>query len=235
MNLYHLEHRCYVGGRYSVLSEIGMTPAYFMGLNLKNFKNHLLNELNSKNKKFFKDNSLKLSNLLLNRKYRSFILLNYVPELNKFLYWYQQLIAESLGKKGKGFLPLVSEAPRDHHSLLQLYLDGPRDKVFNIFSDERTSKEKIRVKYSDSGSKILNKSSLYQLKKAQKNALINSLKKNKIPFREFKIKSFDEKNLGELFSFFIYETIFVGKLSNINPFNQPAVEQVKLITKKLLK
>ena len=106
--------------------------------------------------------------------------------------------------------------------------------MFNIFSDERTSKEKIRVKYSDSGSKILNKSSLYQLKKAQKNALISSLKKNKIPFREFKIKSFDEKNLGELFSFFIYETIFVGKLSNINPFNQPAVEVVKKFTKQLL-
>ena len=66
------------------------------------------------------------------------IFLNYSPKLEKFLFWCQQLIAESLGKKGYGFLPTISNAPKDHHSLLQLYLDGPNDKIFYIFSLDRT-------------------------------------------------------------------------------------------------
>jgi glucose-6-phosphate isomerase len=73
-----------------------------------------------------------------------------------------------------------------------------------------------------------------QIKIAQKNAFIKALLKNKIPFREFKINSVDEQTLGELFSYFILETSIVGKLSKINPFDQPAVEQVKIFTKKLL-
>ena len=71
------------------------------------------------------------------------IFLNYFPELEKFLFWCQQLVAESLGKKNTGFLPVISNAPKDHHSLLQLYLDGPKDKIFYIFSFEKKTKNKI--------------------------------------------------------------------------------------------
>ena len=73
------------------------------------------------------------------------------------------------------------------------------------------------------------------VKNAQKNALIKSFYKNKVPFREFKIKKINEKSLGELFSYFIFETIIIGKLAKIDPFNQPAVEQVKNFTKNYLK
>ena len=73
-----------------------------------------------------------------------------------------------------------------------------------------------------------------KIKISQKNALIKTFKRNNIPFREFLIKNHDEETLGELFSYFILETIFVAKLSNINPFDQPAVEQVKKFTKKIL-
>ena len=81
---------------------------------------------------------------------------------------------------------------------------------------------------------FLRNKSLSQIKNAQKNAFIKVLKKNNIPFREFKINDFSENALGEFFSYFMLETAIVGKLSNINPFNQPAVEQVKINTKKLL-
>ena len=76
--------------------------------------------------------------------------------------------------------------------------------------------------------------SLNQIKSAQKNALIETLKKNRISFREFKLKKDNVETLGQLFSYFILETILIGKLTNINPFNQPAVEQVKVFTKKYL-
>ena len=73
-----------------------------------------------------------------------------------------------------------------------------------------------------------------KIKIAQKNALIKTLKYKKIPFREFKIENVNEKSIGELFSYFIFETILVGEISNINPYDQPAVEQVKILTKKIL-
>ena len=139
-----------------------------------------------------------------------------------------------MGKKGKGFLPLISTAPKDHHSLLQLYLDGPRDKIFYIFSEERPNSKKIKIKRFDKRIDFLKNKSLQQVKDAQKNAFIQALKKNSIPFREFKIKNFSENTLGEFFSYFMLETAIIGKLANIDPFNQPAVQKVKIDTKKLL-
>ena len=81
------------------------------------------------------------------KKLNNLIFLNYIPQLEKFLYWCQQLIAESLGKNKLGFLPVVSNAPKDHHSLLQLYLDGPKDKLFTIFSYEGKLKKKLNSIY----------------------------------------------------------------------------------------
>ena len=150
------------------------------------------------------------------------------------MFWCQQLIAESLGKNGKGFLPIISNAPKDHHSLLQLYIDGPRDKIFYIFSEKEGRSKKLKMSKISNKVKYLHNKNIDQIKEAQKNAFRKALLKNKIPFREFGINSTDEQTLGELFSYFILETSIVGKLSKINPFNQPAVEQVKVFTKKLL-
>ena len=235
MNLFHIEHKNYIGGRYSVLSEVGIVPASLMGINIVKLRKQLRTHLYSKNHNFLKESSIKIANLIKNEKIKNLIFFNYVPELDKFLYWCQQLIAESLGKKGKGFLPLISTAPKDHHSLLQLYLDGPKDKLFCIFSTD--SDTNIRVNSSFMGKKFnfLNKKSLSQIKKAQKNSFLQVLKKKNIPYREIIIKDFSEETLGELFSYFILETAIVGKLLKIDPFDQPAVEQVKLYTKQNLK
>ena len=234
MKLHHIEHKNYIGGRYSILSEVGMVPAYLMGLNIQRFRKNLLNHFKTKNKKFLKESSIMLTNLFKNNKFKNLIFFNYVPKLDKFLYWNQQLIAESLGKKGKGFLPVISKAPKDHHSLLQLYLDGPKDKIFYIFSEEKDNNKKIKIKKLDKRINFLRNKSLNQIKNAQKDAFIEALKKNNIPFREFKIRDFSENILGEFFSYFMLETAIIGKLANINPFDQPAVQQVKINTKKLL-
>ncbi len=234
MKLFHIEHRSYIGGRYSVLSEVGMVPAYLMGVNVFELRKNLLKYLRGKNKIYLKNNSIEIAEFLQKRKIKTLIFFNYVPQLNKFLYWNQQLIAESLGKKGKGFLPIISPAPKDHHSLLQLYLDGPEDKFFYVFSTDIDNKKKLNTNILGLKINFLNNKSLSQIKSAQKNAFLQSLKKKRIPFREFKIKDFSAKVLGELFSYFILETIIVGKLTNIDPFNQPAVEQVKINTKRIL-
>jgi len=234
LNLFYIEHKQHVGGRFSVLSEVGIIPAYLMDVNVSKLRSKILESLKIKKKFFLKKNTIKLVQLINSKKFNNLIFLNYVPNLEKFLFWCQQLIAESLGKKNKGFLPMISNAPKDHHSLLQLYLDGPQDKIFYIFSYDKQSKEKIKLTKNSNFTNFLNNKDLNTIKKAQKNALIKSFKKKKVPFREFKIKNLSEETLGELFSYFIFETVVIGKMLNINPFDQPAVEQVKIDTKNML-
>ena len=228
-----IDHKDYVGGRYSVLSEVGMIPAYFMGLKIKNFRKNLLNHFKFK-KNLLLQNVVKLSHVYKYKKINSIILLNYMPELNNFLFWSQQLIAESLGKKGKGILPVVSTAPKDHHSLMQLYLDGPKDKLFYIFSSKFDKKMKINKNVFGKAFSYLENKNFSKAKEAQKNALIKVLKNKNIPYQEFIINKKNEETLGELFSYFILETVLIAKLIGVNPFDQPGVEQVKILTKKYL-
>ena len=117
---------------------------------------------------------------------------------------------------------------------MQLYLDGPKDKIFYIFSTETKSSVKIKIEKIIDKKNILNQKSLNFIKKAQKNALIKTLNKNKLPYREFILKKNNASTLGKFFSYFILETIIVGKLSKINPYDQPAVEQVKKYTNQIL-
>ncbi len=233
--LFFIEHKSHIGGRYSVLSEVGMIPAYLMGLSPLKIRKNLKKFFVGKNKNDLLNGSTKLADIFLNKKYTSIVFLNYFPQLEKFLLWYQQLLAESLGKKGRGLLPTVSTVPKDHHSLLQLYLDGPKDKIFFIFSRDEKNTTKLYSNNLVGQIKYLNNKSIERVKIAQKKALVQSLKNKNIPFREFKVKETNEETIGELFTYFILETSIIGRLININPFNQPAVEEVKIYTNKLLK
>ena len=147
-DLFYVEHKDYIGGRYSVLSEVGILPAYLMGINIfslrKNFEKFFL----SIKKNLLKESTIQIANIIYQKKLNSLIFLNYSPKLEKFLYWCQQLIAESLGKKGNGFMPVISPVPKDHHSVLQLYLDGPKDKLFYIFSIIENTKKRLSCKKS---------------------------------------------------------------------------------------
>ena len=141
-----VEHKNYIGGRYSVLSEVGMLPAELMGLNEKKFKrlNYLIN-----NKQFIKnlvENVASTLSLVNSKKYLS-VILNYDHKSENLFSWYQQLIAESLGKKSKGIIPLVSAMPKDNHSLMQLYLDGPKNCFYTFFSVLEKNSSKINSKY----------------------------------------------------------------------------------------
>ena len=226
-----LEHKKFIGGRYSVLSEVGMLPAYLMGFKVENFKKNLGKFI------YNKKNILSSANLINKLKIKNakiLVFFNYVPELNNFLYWSQQLFAESLGKNKKGFIPVISNAPKDHHSLLQLYLDGPKDKVFYIVSSSKRGNLKTKSDFFNDNVKYLRKKKYNDIKDSQKNAFLRVLKNKKIPFREINIQKFNEDTIGKLFLQFIMETIFLGKLTNVNPFDQPAVEEVKVLTKKFL-
>ena len=211
-----------------------MVPAHFMGLKIKNFRNNLLSIFKGSKKKMLLRNVAQLFQIYSSKKIKSIVFLNYSPELNDFLYWLQQLISESLGKNGKGLMPSISQAPKDHHSLLQLYLDGPRDKLFYVFSSSNLTKLKIKNNLFGKKYNFLKKKRVSKVILSQKKSFINTLKKKDISYREFHINKISEESIGELFSYFMVETALLGKVINVNPFDQPAVESVKKLTIKYL-
>jgi len=228
-----VDHNNFIGGRYSVLSEVGMLPAELMGLNSNRFKN--LNML-IKNKNFFNSLVSNVSSTLYFIKYKKYnsVIINYDEKSESLFNWYQQLIAESLGKNKKGILPIISNMPKDNHSVMQLYLDGFKNNFYTFFFVNEKKSTKISTNFDFNNMSYLKNKNLNQIKLSQKLATENVFRKKNIPFRSFTILKRDEKTLGELFSFFILETILIGKMLNLNPYDQPAVELIKNETKKIL-
>ena len=227
------EHKNYIGGRYSVLSEVGMLPAELMGFDERKFKrlNLLINNNNFLKKLIINvDATLKF---IKQGKFNS-IILNYDEKSENLFKWYQQLIAESLGKKSKGLLPMISNMPKDNHSLLQLYLDGPKKNFFTFFNVLEKKSEIINKKNILNTHVYLKNKSIFQILNSQKKATENIFKKRKLPFRSFELLRRNEETLGELFCFFILETILLGRALKVNPFDQPSVELIKKETKKIL-
>ena len=227
-----VDHKNYIGGRYSVLSEVGMLPAELMGLNTIKFKrlNYLVN-----NKKFINslcENVEKTLSLIKKKKLNS-IILNYDEKSENLFLWYQQLISESLGKKSKGILPMISNMPRDNHSLLQLYLDGPKNNFFTFFYVYDKKSNFLTNHIFSKKFEFLKGKKTSDIIYIQKIATQNIFSKKNIPFRNFEIQNRNEEVLGELFCFFVLETILLGRALNVNPFDQPSVELIKKETRRI--
>ena len=229
-----IEHKDFIGGRYSVMSEVGMFPAALMGLDITKFKNlrnlifdkHFVSSLNHSVASIYTLNTQGIKNS---------VILNYDSRLNDLCLWYQQLTGESLGKKGKGVTPIISTGPKDHHSVLQLYLDGPKDKFFTFFSSlEKADRHKVSGTIIPNSMKFLKNKKIKAIINAQCEATKNIFKLKKIAFRHFIFNKDDESELGLVFTFFVLETILLARLMKVNPFDQPAVEQIKVETKKIL-
>ncbi|MDC0152889.1 glucose-6-phosphate isomerase [Candidatus Pelagibacter sp.] len=228
-----VEHKNYIGGRYSILSEVGMLPAELMGLNEKEFKR--LNYLIS-NKSFINQliqNVASTLSLVNKGKYLS-VILNYDHKSENLLKWYQQLLAESLGKKSKGILPIISTMPKDNHSLMQFYLDGPKNFFYTFFSSAEKNSNQISKKLLLKSHSYLTNKNIQKIIYSQMLATQNIFKRKKIPYRSFEVLQRNEKTLGEIFCFFILETILLGRALKVNPFDQPSVELIKKETKKIL-
>ena len=210
-----------------------MLPAELMNLNENKFKqfNNLI-----KSKIFVNNlinNVMGTLNFINNGKFAS-IILNYDEQSENLFKWYQQLIAESLGKKSKGLLPIVSSMPKDNHSLMQLYLDGPKKSFYTFFNTLDNKEVKLQSNNILFSHKYLKNQSIQKIKESQMLATEKVFISKKIPFRSFRVLRRDEKSLGELFCFFILETILLGRSLNVNPFDQPSVELIKKETKRAL-
>ena len=228
-----IEHNNFIGGRFSVLSETGMFPAELMGFKSNNFRR--LNDI-IKDKKILNSLIINTSAILnYSKKNYNSIIINYDSQANSLFEWYQQLVAESLGKKNKGILPIISTMPKDNHSVMQYYLDGKKNNFYTFFFSRNSAVHQSKIK----NSKFLNNTHSY-LKGLNANTILEKqyratekvFLKKKLPFRSILAFKRDENSIGGLFCYFMLETILLGRALGIDPYNQPAVELIKTQTKK---
>jgi len=234
-NCYLLEHQKDIGGRYSVFSNVGMIPAIIAGLNVKKIHQGALDIIN---KNDF-TNSLKFAQIFkfcsLNH-YSSNVMMTYSDGLTFFGKWYLQLWAESIGKKNRGVTVLHSTGTTDQHSQLQLYLDGPKDKFFTFIKSNYKNQGLIidsEIMKAESVNYLVNKK-MGDLMHAEQDATTDTFKMNNFKFREILINKINEQSMGSLMANSIIETIATCIYFNVDPFDQPAVEQGKILTKKYL-
>jgi len=237
-----LDHDPGVGGRYSALTNVGLLPAAMLGLDVGAIREGAglaLAPVLSKKPAAQVPAALgaALSIALAESKGKSIsVLLAYCDRLQRLTHWYVQLWAESLGKEGKGTTPLAALGPVDQHSQLQLFIAGPRDKLFTIVTVGATGQgSRIDGELAKlAGEPGFSGKTIGDLVAAEGRATAETLVKNGCPVRTIHIDRLDEESLGELMMHFMLETIIAAHLLGIDAFDQPAVEEGKVLAKKYL-
>ena len=226
-----------LSGRFSAFSPIGLLPAAISGLNVQNITKGALSLLNEylKKQQIIPSEGAALHYAAQNSKINISVLLTYTERLRNFGYWHEQLIAESLVKKNKGFTPIHSMGATDQHSLLQLFLEGPKDKLITFIT---LKKQKDQIKISNSLiSKVkklsfLKKESLNKLLDFEMEKVCRLLNEYKRPYRTIILNKCEEFEIGYLMMNFMLETIILAYLNNLNPFDQPAIDKGKSVNLK---
>ena len=239
-NIRLMDHDPGVGGRYSVLSNVGLLPAAVCGLDIGTIRTGAADALAP----VLADRppaevppavGAALAATLAREKPIA-VMMAYADRLKRFTRWYVQLWAESLGKDGKGTTPLAALGPVDQHSQLQLFIGGPRDKLFTVLTvgtagrGPRMANDLARL----AGEPDFCGRTIGDLVAAQGRATAETLAKNGCPVRTIHLERLDERHIGELLMHFMLETIIAARLLGVDPFDQPAVEEGKVLAKRYL-
>lgn len=244
-----LDHDREIGGRFSVLSLVGMLPALFAGVDARALRGgaktvlsdflHASSDLSAP-----AEGAALMAALNASRGVSTSVLMPYDDRLSAFAQWYGQLWAESLGKDGRGMTPVAARGPRDQHSQLQLWLDGPADKVFSLILNESTEpgpridlQEMGPIGESGSADDVayLDGKTIGDVSAAMGRATADALARRGRPVRVFALGTLDARTLGALFMHFMLETILAGRLMGVDPFGQPAVEEGKDLARRYLR
>jgi glucose-6-phosphate isomerase len=235
-----MDHDPGVGGRFSVLTNVGLLPAAVCGLDIGAIRQGAADALapmlsNKPPAEVPSAVGAALAAALASSQTIS-VMMAYADRLQMFTKWYVQLWAESLGKDGKGTTPIGALGPVDQHSQLQLYIAGPRDKLFTIITASPAGRgphmtaDLARL----AGEPDFSGKAIGDLVAAQGRATAETLAKNGCPVRTIDIETLDERALGELLMHFMLETIIAARLLGVDPFDQPAVEEGKVLAKTYL-
>jgi glucose-6-phosphate isomerase len=236
-----LEHDPNIGGRYSVLSNVGLLPAAILGLDIKRVRAGaatalapVLAERAAAEVPAALGAALNIAASAGGKNIA--VLMAYADRLERFSRWFTQLWAESLGKHGKGTTPIGALGPVDQHSQLQLFIAGPRDKLFTVVTvDTKGQGPRIDAALAKrAGEPDLGGKTIGDLVAAQGRATAETLAKNGVPVRTIRLPRLDEEQMGELLMHFMLETIIAAHLLGVDAFDQPAVEEGKVLAKRYL-
>jgi glucose-6-phosphate isomerase len=228
-----------VGGRFSVLTPVGLLPALFSGMKAEDIlegaediQKHLHDP--KVGKEFF-DLAFFLNDLH-NKGIHQTVMMPYSSLLKDYSAWFVQLWGESLGKDGKGLTPIPAYGATDQHSQMQLFMEGPKDKVLFLIEVEKFHND-FSLKNNVSGESFQNLSTfkLSELMKAELEGTLTALQENDRHVVHLKIPSLQEEYVGQLILFAECLTVIVGQLLEVDPFNQPGVEAGKKYANQWLK
>jgi glucose-6-phosphate isomerase len=238
-----LDHDPKIGGRFSVLSVTGMLPASILGLDILAIRGGAAQVLEASFEARNPTEAAPVVGAALNvalqrrRGIHATVLLAYAAQLERFTAWHRQLWAESLGKEGEGTLPAPAMGPVDQHSQLQLYLGGPADKFFTVFLPKLAGigqRIDVGLAGNDPALMYLHGRSIGDLVDAEGRATAETLAKRGRPTRIIRIERVDERTLGALFMHFMLETVIAAHLLGVDAFDQPAVEEGKMLARRYL-
>jgi glucose-6-phosphate isomerase len=240
LGLKTLEHDPNVGGRFSVLSNTGLLPALIAGVDVRQVRLGALGVLQTALQGNANDclptlgASAQITSMTMGKSIS--VLMPYIDSLGYFGFWYRQLWAESLGKNGKGSTPVRAMGTVDQHSQLQLYLDGAADKFFTVLVRDSAGEGAAyhEIMRDDARLNYLWSSTMGDLLLAEATATIKTIEDKKMPVRTMRLGTVDAFSMGALLMHFMLETIIAADLLGVNAFDQPAVEQGKILTREYL-
>lgn len=230
-----LDHHSQIGGRFSVFSNVGLLPAAIAALDIKKIRQGAQDYCAS-NLQFVAD-GVAMQYQGIQHGYDIAVMIPYIDALQSFAAWFCQLWAESLGKDKKGTTPLRALGTVDQHSQLQLYQDGPQDKCFTFIYQSKQTQDYRVSSQADAFPELtyMQQKTLGDLLEAEMHATSTALSNQGCPTRLIALESLNEKSLGALLAHFMLETIFMAELLEVNAFDQPGVEESKILTRQFLK
>ena len=235
-----LDHEQDIGGRFAIFTNVGLLPAAIAGINIRALRkgaNTVLTQLENSvaPEDFAPAIGAAIQYGFYQRSRNLSVMFPYSQRLSGFAAWYRQCWAESLGKDGKGTTPLCAMGSTDQHSQLQLYLNGPKDKLFHIITLKREGTgDEIEVPKNRPELAYLQGKTLGDVMAAQQKATFDTLIHNRCPARLIELDTLTEDHFGALIMHFSLEIMFMSFLFEINPFDQPAVEENKKLTQQYL-
>ncbi|MCP4924027.1 MAG: glucose-6-phosphate isomerase [bacterium] len=237
-NITCLDHDPNLGGRFSVFSLVGLLPAILKGVDVRQVRlgaQQVLKQAqeNPAISPAARGAAFAVAAAQTNQRTLS-VMMPYLDQLDQFSKWYRQLWAESIGKQGKGTTPIDALGTVDQHSQIQLYLDGPRDKTFTVITLKTGSTQEVPLQIEDPALSYLNGRTMFDLLQAEGQATLETLVSQDHPVRHIELDALNEEVLGALMMSFMLETIATAALLEVDPLNQPAVEEGKRLTKAFL-
>ncbi len=229
-----------VGGRFSVLSAVGLFPLALAGFDIAGLRLGAANMRDICGKRVFSDDNpamisasilymLSLQGKNINDNF------TFLPQLESLGKWYRQLMGESVGKDGKGITPTVSVGSTDLHSVGQLYLGGPKDKITTfIYSTEELTNLAVEGELRYNLVPVIKEKKIHSIMNAIVQGTKIAYKNQELPYMEIGFEKLDEESLGEFIQFKMIEMMYLGHLMDVNTFDQPHVELYKIETKKIL-